>query len=1172
MPSILQMLPRGVAALLAVTTTAAAQTPAAPAPPPLKVLLVAGGCSHDYGTRVKILVQGIRERIVRPMEWVVRLEGVGESDSRIPLFESSEWAKGYDLVVHDHCFPRVHDPAYIDRVLAPHRAGTPAVLIHGTMLSFRTGDQRWFEFTGATIRGHEPERPVRVEPLPAADPILKGFQPWLIAREELYRVDSLAPGASALLEARALPPASFPTSDLRPLASAPKHPVTWTHRFGPAGARVFASTLGNASAILADPVSLDGLARGVLWSLGIPEEGALRTVPPGESLKGLALPAASAPLLRPGRNVTWQGTATGFQWGQAKAGEGAGLVHDGDPFTAWVPPGKGPGWWEVRWMPEKPVSLAAVWWELPIPAEAVLEGTRDGRTWIPLATLTPPAETERPVLARFESRTLTGLRLSVPRTAPGQGFALREVAAYASEDELPSAILAATPDPPGLVRLRTAGDGALAGIRLAPGWRVEAFDSTGLQGTPGQMLPTASGALFLSVFPGGDAPGRVHRIERNPRPGGPERPGEPFLSGLAPDTRIAWDGEWLYTLSGFRLDRVRKALGTGPADERQALGEPLRPPAEGAPTGFAWTDFRLGEDGWLHGRYQTTLPGSLLRPDGQPIRLEREGWVRFRRDGSGAVASPGMAANSVFEGIAGIEGALLGERDGPRIWFVTREADGLKLGCLRSDSAGDPARTDLDAAPTGQLSGHLGPHAGGAVNLEIALEFTRRRDASIPELKGLLAAGTAPSLAGPLVAALAALPPERARPHLIELATAPDAPPAVRAAAFRALGDLEGELDPEVFRDLGSVTDPSVTAAIFEGMRRRAATLPGAARVALRLAHHPDPGLARAAFSFLRDRGGVEAAFAALDAPECREDWPRAFDLLSEFPVPAVVDGILGRLATASDPELRRGWLRTLGRLRILPNGDRWTKTGEIETRLLEALGDDRVDRVDLIDSISNDSFIIRDQNLLFTLARKVPGLENWAIERLAPSGSGLPAEVSDWLTTVANDPDRDEALRRRAGALARSKDALPPDRPASPPVPSTAPTSPKVSFRREGCAVCHNLDGEGPAAGPDLVALMAALPTSDRPGKLANPGASGWSRLVTADGRAWTLWIEGRGEKGRVDGIDRAGNRFQLPESAVVGEPRALEASESPCSAASAWPPADRSALLDLLSRYAEP
>ncbi len=738
------------------------------------------------------------------------------------------------------------------------------------MVRVHRGDDPWPRARAAGPRRAAPRVGSDPEGIPALAHCPRGTLPRRFPR----------PGASALLEARALPPASFPTSDLRPLTSDPKHPVIWTHRFGPAGARVFAST----SEMPAPPSPIpfrSMVSPAACFGASASRRRGVSDRSSGGSLKGLALPAPSAPLLRPGRNVTWQGTATGFQWGQAKAGEG--------PDSSTTAIHSRPGCLRararlvgVRWMPETPVSLAAVWWELPIPAEAVLEGTRDGRTWIPLAPLTPPAQTERPVFARFESRTLTGLRLSVPRTAPGQGFALREVAVYASEDELPSAILAATPDPPGLVRLRTAGDGALAGIRLAPGWRGGIVRLHRLQGTPGQMLPTASGALFLSVFPGGDAPGRVHRIERKPSPRRPGTPGRAVFVRPCPDTRIAWDGEWLYTLSGFRLDRVRKALGTGPAGRTASPRRAASLPTEGAPTGFAWTDFRLGEDGWLHGRYTNDAPGSLLRPDGQRSAssgragsafagMDRAPWpprewrrTPFSRGLPDRRGSPRRSATA--RGSGSSPGGRWAETRVSEVRFRRRSRpDRSRRGADRPvvRATSDPLRWG------GKPGDRLGIHpSAGCVD---------------PRTQGPPRRGAAPSLAGPLVAALAALLRKGPGPNLIELATAPDAPPAVRAAAFRALGDLEGDLDPEVFRDLGSVTDPSVTAAIFEGMRRRGATLPGAARVALRLApptRTPDwPGPRFPSFA----TGGRGRRFRRPRCTECREDWPRAFDLLAEF-------------------------------------------------------------------------------------------------------------------------------------------------------------------------------------------------------------------------------------------------------------------------------------------------
>ena len=1103
-----------------------------PPPPPIRALLVTGGCSHEYPIRQEILTRGIRERVVRPIEWVVRLQGAGEGDARIPLFESPDWAKDYDIVVHDHCFPRVTDPTYVDRVLAPHRAGLPALLLHGTMMSFRTGDERWFEFTGLTTRAHERERAIRVEALAPADPVLKGFAPWEIPREELYRVETAKSGIVALT--RSLDPAGL------------AHVTSWTHHYGPARARVFGTTLGNATATLADARYLDLVARGFLWSLGELSGSSFVPVALEDSLKGLSIEVPAAPTLRPGRNSARQGAVSAFSWGADADPAEAILAIDGDPNTAWIATTPGPGSLVLHLGVEEKIGVVAVFWHGMAPPEAVLEGTSDGRSWFTLATLMPPASKEHPVLARFEARKLAGLRLNVPRTDPGNGVALREIAAYPSEGDLPSAILAAVPDPPGFARYRTAGEeGDLSGIRLLPGWRVEFFENTGLQGVPGQLLPSASGSLFVSLFPDHVGAGSVHRIEKDEREGFVK---SVFLSGIARATRIAWDGEWLYTLSGHRLERVRKALGPGPADERQRLSSLFHLADESASGDLAWTDLRLADDGWLVGQYRAVRPATVLTPAGRPVTLASEGCVRFRRDGSGFATSDRGVPSPSLRGAAEIDGVIHSERDGSRIWFVATRGDDLWLGRLASIDGVSSPGVDLNEVPTAKLSGLLSEAPREAARREIALELARRKCDPLPELKPLLAESPPTDLAEVLVAAVAAVPTPSTRIRLIELAGS-GRPPSVRSSAFRALGDFRGDLDPGVFRDLGSVVDPPITAAIFEGMRRRGATLPGAESIALRLSHHPDSGLARAAFLFLIDTAAVETAFAALDADAHREDWPRAFDLLAEFPTSSVVDEIVGRLAATRDPDLRHGLLDTLCRLQTLPGGEPWAKSGEIELLLHRFLVDRRVDRAGLLFAMEQNRVPLNRPEILVGLAAESPSFDAYVIERLTKDRPVLPDQAKEWLGIVANDPARDGDLRRSARVLLGVAPESNPEIPFR--VGEGTPgqeTDGKGLFRSLGCAVCHNLDGEGLSVGPDLVARIADLDDSETAKMLLEP-ASSPTRLETQDGRSWTGWIEDR-TPDVISLRDLAGNLLFLDRAEVKAERRASDQGH-PCSRA---------------------
>ena len=57
-------------------------------------------------------------------------------------YESKEWSKGYDLVIHDECSANVTEPDYVNNILDAHRNGVPAVNLHCAMHSFRWGNFR----------------------------------------------------------------------------------------------------------------------------------------------------------------------------------------------------------------------------------------------------------------------------------------------------------------------------------------------------------------------------------------------------------------------------------------------------------------------------------------------------------------------------------------------------------------------------------------------------------------------------------------------------------------------------------------------------------------------------------------------------------------------------------------------------------------------------------------------------------------------------------------------------------------------------------------------------------------------------------------------------------------------------------------------------------------------
>ena len=123
---------------------------------PIRGLLVTGGCCHDYAMQKQILTEAISARA--HIEWVVVHQGGTTTNTKIPLYEKDDWAKGFDIVVHNECFAAVTDPKWTERILKPHREGLPAVVIHCAMHCYRDKTGEWFSF----VRRHvaPPRRPV----------------------------------------------------------------------------------------------------------------------------------------------------------------------------------------------------------------------------------------------------------------------------------------------------------------------------------------------------------------------------------------------------------------------------------------------------------------------------------------------------------------------------------------------------------------------------------------------------------------------------------------------------------------------------------------------------------------------------------------------------------------------------------------------------------------------------------------------------------------------------------------------------------------------------------------------------------------------------------------------------------------------------------------------------
>lgn len=226
----------------------------APQIKPLKVLLVTGGCCHDYDTQKLILEEGLRSRA--NVEVTVfheeGPEGKKDRTHKLSLYQKKNWAEGYDVVVHNECFGAITDNDFIDSIAKPHHDGVPAVMLHCSTHSYRAATtDEWRKTLGQTSMKHEKARDLTIKNRAEDHPIMKKFpKEWVSPQDELYINLKL-------------------WENFKPLAFAygeetkQEHAVIWTNQYGKG--KVFGTTLGHGNDTMSDPVFLDLVTRGVLW-------------------------------------------------------------------------------------------------------------------------------------------------------------------------------------------------------------------------------------------------------------------------------------------------------------------------------------------------------------------------------------------------------------------------------------------------------------------------------------------------------------------------------------------------------------------------------------------------------------------------------------------------------------------------------------------------------------------------------------------------------------------------------------------------------------------------------------------------------------------------------------------------------------------------------------------
>lgn len=221
---------------------------------PINILLITGGCCHDYEYQTKAMREAFDEHKVAA-KWTVVNEGGKGTKAEIDLYKNADWAKGFDVVIHNECFADTLSEEYIRKITKAHFEGANAVVIHCAMHTYRASSiNDWREFLGVTSRKHDHQSNYPVKIVAPDHPITQGIEAnWVTPKDELYIIETTWPKTKVLAT-------SVSEKDNT------SHPVLWTNEYGKA--RVFGTTYGHSNETFADKNFRRALVQGIRWAAG----------------------------------------------------------------------------------------------------------------------------------------------------------------------------------------------------------------------------------------------------------------------------------------------------------------------------------------------------------------------------------------------------------------------------------------------------------------------------------------------------------------------------------------------------------------------------------------------------------------------------------------------------------------------------------------------------------------------------------------------------------------------------------------------------------------------------------------------------------------------------------------------------------------------------------------
>lgn len=624
---------------------------------PLKALLIAGGCCHDYTHQQEVLSKGIQSRAN------VQVDVIWTDDTSVspplPLYDNPDWAKGYDIIIHDECAAGVRDLALVKRILDVHKT-VPAVHLHCAMHSFRTGTDVWFKHLGLQSASHGPQEPIAIAFVDKEHPITKTLADWTTIKEELYNNVNVFDAHPLAMGKQIVKNKDGTTREDQSI-------VAWINE--KSGARSFSTTIGHNTATVEDARYLDLVTRGLLWACNkltpdylVPFKGEnkitfvkAKPVLPKEPAK----PAASAPAPPPAPKDATLVTVTASTEESGKQNFTWKAV-DNDENTRWCANSPNyPQWLQLEL--EKPHSLTGIsmTWENKGVYRYKVEGSADGKTW---ASLVDGSANDKAAPYSHDFAKADGIKFvkinALGKTSGGwasirevklRGEGIKLLAPKMSTQQKATAAAAAKDDAdpykkegnvaPKIVKLTAEQEAAiLKDVKVPEGFEATLFANSAAANYPVYVAAEPNGTLYVSSDGNGS-------LGRNPKRGRVIRLRDLDGDGRADETKVfceidaprglVWDRDRLYLVHPPHLSEFIDADHDGVAEKQNILVKNIAFGYDQRPADHTTNGLSLGIDGWLYIAGGDFGFMKAEGTDGKTLQHRGGGVIRVRPDGTG---------------------------------------------------------------------------------------------------------------------------------------------------------------------------------------------------------------------------------------------------------------------------------------------------------------------------------------------------------------------------------------------------------------------------------------------------------------------------------------------------------------------------------------------------------